>query len=149
MLVQYDNRRETVQRGAFIFVVLASMVLPQTSLSQGSFGSAFETPSVLPVEQAFQISRLSPEVIEIRIAEGVYLYDERTRVESTDGIEIQTSRPEASVYADPIFGPTPIHRGVVELTLGSPEDTVRLHYQGCADIGFCYPPVQTELSFSR
>jgi len=147
--MQYDNRRETVQRGAAIFVILMCAWWPKLGLSQGSFGSAFNAPTVLPIEQAFQIVRSAHDQIEITIAEGVYLYDERTHVESATGEELVALRPPATAYDDPIFGPTPIHRGRIMLQLTAPEDSITLHYQGCADIGFCYPPAKTKLSFSR
>lgn len=138
-----------MQRSLSIFVALCATFLTQVSAAQGTFGSAFSAPAVLPIEEAFQITRLSPEHISIQIADGVYLYDDRTRVETVSGSDIPTTRPDAAIYDDPIFGPTPIHRGQIQLRLSQFDETVILHYQGCADIGFCYPPAQTELSFSR
>lgn len=149
MLGQYDNRRGTVQRSVSIFIALSLALVAQVASGQGTFGSMFQSSSILPIESAFQINRVSRDQIEIRIADGVYLYDNQTRVETTDGSEIFASRPDAVMYDDPIFGPTPIHRGQIQLTLATSDETVILHYQGCADIGFCYPPAQTELSFSR
>lgn len=106
-------------------------------------------PAVLSAAEAFNITRPEAARIQIDVAEGVYLYDERIRVEHSDGQPVAVVRPVAMPIDDPVFGPTGIHRGRVELTLETTADTVILHYQGCADIGFCYPPMQTELSFSR
>jgi thiol:disulfide interchange protein DsbD len=88
-------------------------------------------------------------VIEIIIADGTYLYDERTIVQSDAGDILDTQRSESEMYDDPLLGPTPIHKQRLRITVSNAPDLIVLTYQGCADIGFCYPPQQTELSFSR
>ena len=88
-------------------------------------------------------------MIEITIADGTYLYDDRTIVQNDAGDILKTERSQSEMYDDPLFGPTPIHKKRLRMTISNAPDLVVLTYQGCADIGFCYPPQQTELSFSR
>ena len=117
--------------------------------SQGSFGSSFGAQDLLAPEQAFIVSQPQADVIEIAIADGIYLYDERTIVQNDTGDILETTRSASEMYDDPLLGPTAIHKKRLRMTVSSAPNLMILTYQGCADIGFCYPPQQTELSFSR
>ena len=117
--------------------------------SQGSFGPSFGAPNLLAPEKAFIVSQPQADVIEIEIADGTYLYDERTIVQNDTGDILETTRSASEMYDDPLLGPTPIHKKHLRMTVSSAPNLMVLTYQGCADIGFCYPPQQTELSFSR
>ena len=101
------------------------------------------------MEQAFTVSHPKADFIEISIADGTYLYDERTIVQNDAGVILETSRSVTEMYDDPLFGPTPVHRNKLHMVVTDAPDLMILTFQGCADIGFCYPPQQTELSFSR
>lgn len=149
MLSQYDDPRHQVQRNCLKILTLPLALASTAVLGAGLLGSPTQTPTVLPVEEAIVVERPSKAEITLSMAPGVYLYDERTWVETADGTRLETKRPNGTPYDDPLFGLTPIHRGNILLTLSNPPERVVLHYQGCADIGFCYPPMQTELSFSR
>ena len=148
-LVQYDVRRIPVQRVLSGILVIISVFFVSTVRAQGPFGSSFGGSGLLPVEQAFTVSHPKANVIEISIADGTYLYDERTIVQDDAGAILETSRSETEIYDDPLFGPTPIHRNKLRMVVTDAPDLMVLTFQGCADIGFCYPPQQTELSFSR
>ena len=117
--------------------------------SQGSFGSSFGAPDLLAPEQAFIVSQPQANVIEIAIADGTYLYDERKKEKNDTGDILETTRSASEMYDDPLLGPTAIHKKRLRMTVSSAPNLMILTYQGCADIGFCYPPQQTELSFSR
>ena len=149
MLSQYDDPRHQVQRNYLKILTLPLTLLSTAVLGAGLLGNSAQTPTVLPVEKAIVVARPSHTEVALSMAPGVYLYDERTWVETVDGTRLETARPDGTPYDDPLFGLTPIHRGDILLTLSNPPERVVLHYQGCADIGFCYPPMQTELSFSR
>ena len=139
-----------MQRVILSFLILTSVLTASIVRAQGPFGSSFGGSDLLPVEQAFTVSHPKANVIEISIADGTYLYDERTIVQ--ERCRSHTSRPLRSVteiYDDPLFGPTPIHRNKLRMVVTDAPVLMMLTFQGCADIGFCYPPQQTELSFSR
>ena len=147
--MQYDNGRKSVQRVISSFIAAACFFGSTHTQAQGSFGPSFGTPDLLPPEQAFVVSQPEADVIEITIADGTYLYDERTIVQNDAGDILDTQRSASEMYDDPLFGPTPIHKKRLRMTVSNVPKLMVLTYQGCADIGFCYPPQQTELSFSR
>ena len=148
-LVQYDVRRIIVQRVISGILLIISVFYVSTVKAQGLFGSSFGGSDLLPVEQAFTVSHPKADVIEISIADGTYLYDERTIIQNDAGTILKTSRSVTEIYDDPLFGPTPVHRNKLHMMVTDAPDLMVLTFQGCADIGFCYPPQQTELSFSR
>ena len=138
-----------MQRVISSFIVAVCVLGAPFVESQGSFGSSFGAPDLLAPEQAFIVSQPQADVIEIAIADGIYLYDERTIVQNDTGDILETTRSASEMYDDPLFGPTPIHKKRLRMTVSNAPKLMVLTYQGCADIGFCYPPQQTELSFSR
>ena len=148
-LFLYDVWRILVQRVISGILLIISVFYVSTVKAQGLFGSSFGESDLLPVEQAFTVSHPEADVIEISIADGTYLYDERTIVQNDAGAILETSRSVAEIYDDPLFGPTPVHRNKLHMVVTDAPGLMILTFQGCADIGFCYPPQQTELSFSR
>ncbi|MEC8126395.1 MAG: protein-disulfide reductase DsbD domain-containing protein [Pseudomonadota bacterium] len=138
-----------MQRVISSFIAAACFFVTTLAQGQSSFNSSFDAPDLLSPEQAFIVSQPQADVIEITIAEGTYLYDDRTIVQNDAGDILKTERSQSEMYDDPLFGPTPIHKKRLRMTVSNAPDLMVLTYQGCADIGFCYPPQQTELSFSR
>ena len=138
-----------MQRVISSFIVAACFLATTSAQGQSSFGSSFGAPDLLAPEQAFIVSQPRADMIEITIAEGTYLYDDRTIVQNDAGDILKTERSQSEMYDDPLFGPTPIYKKRLRMTVLDAPDLMVLTYQGCADIGFCYPPQQTELSFSR
>ena len=129
----------------FAFIILLTGI---HAIAAGNFGSSFGSPRLIPVEQAFIVSRPSADLVEIQIAEGTYIYDVHTKIQTLEKEIIETSRSNAIRYNDPIFGMTLIYRNNMKLHMKNASNTVVVFYQGCSDIGFCYPPKQSELSFS-
>ena len=138
-----------MQRVILGILVLTSGLTASIVQAQSPFGSSFGWSNLLPAEQAFKVSHTKANVIEISIADGTYLYDERTIVQNDSGVILKTLRSMTEIYDDPLFGPTPIHRNKLHMVVTDAPNLMVLTFQGCADIGFCYPPQQTELSFSR
>jgi len=108
---------------------------------------------LLPVDEAFAMSTAPGDGgrslrVRFEIAEGYYLYRHAFDfIPSTDGLALGGARiPDGDPYSDEFFGDVEIYRGDVEVTLpiearpatGAPALEVR--YQGCADLGVCYPP---------
>jgi len=121
-----------------------------TQLCQSGF--ALDSNSLLPPEQAFQaIAKTSrQDQIEIvwTISEGYSLYRKNMRFE-TKTPEIQLGEagfPDGKIKHDDLLGDIEHYRGQlkIKLPVKASSDAVStrlvIHYQGCADIGVCYPP---------
>lgn len=108
--------------------------------------------ALLPVDQAFQFEGASTKgkVIALHwtIAPGYYLYGHmfKVSVDAPAGAAAPTLQlPKGEAKHDEEFGDVTIYRTVLPapLTLAAgapPPRTLRVRYQGCADIGVCYPP---------
>lgn len=114
--------------------------------------SALNSDDILPPEQAFKFkaSALSRELIELdwQIEEGYHLYRDKIQVQSqTDGIQLgQIVMPDGALEHDPSFGEVTVYRDELRINVpllnkdGRPQIKLFVKYQGCADIGVCYPP---------
>ena len=112
--------------------------------------AAVDESDLLPVDQAFalQVRAPAPDRIELqwKIADGYYLYRHQTRVRASGGFSGGELRMPAGVrHVDEFFGPVETYRGQLLATLdgratGEGPALLEVRYQGCADIGICYPP---------
>ncbi len=131
----------------------APLLDPLTRAFQ-TFGASTAAGGLLPPEQAFRFSSevrdLGAAYLRWQIADGYYLYREKFRVTLLDppnvklgGYEIPRGEPKH----DEEFGQVEVFHGEVGFTVplqrGSEAATVRLQvaFQGCADRGVCYPPM--------
>lgn len=108
--------------------------------------------NLLPPDQAFSVSATasSENKIEISldIAEGYYLYRNKTHITSqTDGIELGTvNMPRGKLIKDEFFGKTEVYRNQFKIFVPFTNKNVlssfsiQVKYQGCSDSGICYPP---------
>lgn len=119
---------------------------------------AVDEKDLLPIDQAFALSAkaVSRNKIEFtwKIAPGYYLYRHRmgvSAVESnfkTNPLEL----PEGAHKKDQFFGDVQTYRNeVVAIQTGAPADGVNsvsflVKYQGCADVGVCYPPHKKKIT---
>ncbi|GIX37818.1 MAG: cytochrome c biogenesis protein [Silanimonas sp.] len=134
-------------------LLLATLLAPTLSAPLAAAGQE----DLLPVDEAFALSASAPERgrVELRwvIAEGYYLYRHRTAVEVLDGGFSGTSLtlPAGERHTDEFFGEVETYRGALAATLtgmaadGAATLRLRVKYQGCADLGICYPPQVREL----
>src|SRR5690606_3173916 len=82
------------------------------------------------------------------IADGYYLYRHRISVEAQGaGFDAGTLQlPDGEPHHDEFFGDVETYRGILRATLpgsaapGTGAVTLKVRYQGCADLGVCYPP---------
>lgn len=104
---------------------------------------------LLPVEEAFALSASGGDGrVELRfdIADGYYLYRHAFRFEAqTDGVVLGEARiPEGEKGFDDFFGEIESYRDELKITLpvevGQGELAIAVRFQGCADLGVCYPP---------
>ena len=114
----------------------------------------------LPATDVFQVKvkQADPNsfVISWQIKPGYFLYHDRIAVKQ---------EPDSNVHLGKIFFPPPltktdkqghsypIYRNQLNLPVGvlgekAGETLVTLRYQGCADDGFCYPPVEREIKLA-
>mgnify|MGYP001760652578 CR=1 FL=1 len=113
--------------------------------------AALDESDLLPVDQAFvaEAQAVSRDRIELRwkIADGYYLYRQRTAVSAEAGFRAGALQlPEGQHKHDEYFGDVETYRGSLRAVLpgtaepGAGVATLKLRYQGCADAGVCFPP---------
>lgn len=121
------------------------------------FGAA--QPELLPVDEAFEplVIVIDSNTLEVswRVAPGHYLYKDKTSISITSDLVRagQPQFPTGEMKFDEFFGESEVYRDDVfvrvPLARASPESItleIELAYQGCADIGICYPPTTRTLT---
>lgn len=122
-----------------------------------AWGRNVTPAALLPVDEAFQL--LPPERrgkavhLEWNVAPGYYLYRGQLVVEvlSPPGARAGKLRlPPGLPYQDEHFGKVEIYRGLLQADYVLPGRVaapvrLRVQYQGCADLGVCYPPQTREV----
>lgn len=126
----------------------------------GHFAVALEKQEPLPPDQAFKVSAraIAPDQVEISwdIAEGYYLYRKKMHCESkTSDIQLhEPAFPAGKIKHDDIFGEVVTYRNKLKIPVflkaanGAASVQLMVHYQGCADMGVCYPPQKKMLDVS-
>ncbi len=104
----------------------------------------------LPVDQAFRLTirAVSQNSVnaDFRVAGDYYLYRDKIRftTQPADSVE-SVALPAGKTKQDPYFGEVEIYDADFTVAVGLLQDISRLtlhaSYQGCADGGICYPPV--------
>jgi thiol:disulfide interchange protein DsbD len=114
---------------------------------------------LLPPEQAFQflatVKDANTLYVNWEIAKGYYLYREKIQLELTkaDGVKIGNySIPRGAPKHDEAFGQVETFHNELGFDMpiiraNSPVQTITLQakYQGCADLGVCYPPMTKKI----
>ena len=120
-----------------------------------------EQPEFLPVDDAFQFSLETGGdgnySLLFQIEEGYYLYkDQFDAWTSRDGerARVELLLPEGLKKTDEYFGEvnvfyTSLKVALKNLPFGSDPSKVIVRYQGCADRGLCYPPVEKEINLEN
>ena len=111
---------------------------------------AVDEKDLLPIDEAFALTAQASDRGQLeftwRIADGYYLYKHRMGAEPQAGFTAAgpLMLPAGDAYTDEFFGDVETYRGLVTARLdgSSSADTVqvKVKYQGCADVGICYPP---------
>lgn len=116
----------------------------------------------LPPEQAFIFSvdvvNHSQLLATWTIADGYYLYRDKFKFSLQDapGVNLGTANfPSGKEKDDEAFGLMEVFYGevtsqipLVRTSKEPTEITMIVNYQGCAEIGFCYPPMKQEIILS-
>ena len=113
-------------------------------------------PDFLPVHEAYVFSsRLDDGHVVGRwdIADGYYLYRHRFDVTPSDGVTLgELVIPDGLQKVDDFFGEVEVYYDAVEVrapVVGQSARgfTVAFGFQGCADLGLCYPPDENVATF--
>jgi len=102
---------------------------------------------VLPAIKVFNIETvISDEAVLISwdIKEGYYLYFESIKIENTnETFKFEILKSEEYMHKDEFFGESRIlrNKALIKLNnaIGLDLNNILIKYQGCADIGICYP----------
>ncbi|MEE9319747.1 MAG: protein-disulfide reductase DsbD [Granulosicoccus sp.] len=121
--------------------------------------SIFGGADPLPAEEAFvpTVAAFSRDQLTVTFAitNGYYLYRDKLGFALTDAGNAELGKPEmpeAIVVEDEFFGKTATYRDSAELSIPLSVDsttqavTLDIKFQGCADIGICYPPVTSSFT---
>ncbi len=121
---------------------------------------AADGAELLPPEQAFQftakVKKADKLLLSWDIANGYYLYRNKFKLVSlTPGITVgEQSFPASHTKHDATFGTVEIFRDHLEVDVFLQRQDTKLDklmlevgYQGCADVGVCYMPIQQTVSF--
>jgi thiol:disulfide interchange protein DsbD len=131
----------------------------QNLLGGGTPSLGIAGDELLPPDEAFFPTAESTDGRSIdvkwRIADGYYLYRDKIGLELTeaDGVEITSvETPEGEEKEDEFFGRIQVYYGAAEAVarldrsrLDPSEAMLRVKYQGCADLGVCYPPMEKSI----
>ncbi len=120
-------------------------------------GGATADDELLPPDAAFAVSAITDqEGINVRfdIAEGYYLYQNKLKFDSSTHALSKPILPEGKLKQDEYFGEVIVYRNQFDAllklakTTGSETLVLDTQYQGCADLGVCYPPQNKRFELS-
>ena len=128
----------------FIVIILLSLNLYSNSSTLDFLN---KERGVLPAIKAFNLETvISDEAVLISwdIKEGYYLYFESIKIENTnETFKFEILKSEEYIHKDEFFGESRILRNKALIKLnnitGLDLNNILIKYQGCADIGICYP----------
>ena len=103
---------------------------------------------LLPVDAAFrlQLDSVGSDglLLEWQIAPGHYLYRKSLQVLLPDGSALEGLQlPPATPIEDEYFGAVDVYYDALHLPLpraALAADAIEVHFQGCAEDRYCYPP---------
>ncbi len=113
--------------------------------------------NLLQADKAFSLTTKIANnniVLDWKIADGYYLYQNKITVRPIDNsVELGNFIfSTAKVKEDEFFGKVKIYRHNANVTIAiiNSQDIINLEvsYQGCADIGVCYPPVHKKIQLN-
>jgi thiol:disulfide interchange protein DsbD len=130
---------------------------PLTALKDlgNSLGLTDSDDNFLPPDKAFVFSAEAVDGNTLRahwdIADGIYMYRDKFhfQLQNADGISLgKPVFPAGDIKHDESFGEMVVYHHSVDIdiplertNLNPTEITLVAKYQGCADAGFCYPPI--------
>jgi thiol:disulfide interchange protein DsbD len=126
---------------------------PSLEAIAGNSADTGDINSFPPPDQAFRFSAVAKDqkTLELRwqVTPGFYLYRQKFDLKS-DNPDVQLGTPDfpqGTIENDPYFGTSEIYKQDVDVlvpltvTNGATQFKLTAVYQGCAEAGFCYPPI--------
>lgn len=135
------------------FVILMQILMMMTLAHAATLGAP--ASDILPPEQAFQVTveEVTPDhvLLDFLIAPKTYLYEKAFRFRSDTAHVGVPTFPVSTMIEDPFMGKTAIFRqeAHIRLPIDPPMASsylLEVTYQGCHDVGFCYPPQTVQLT---
>jgi len=105
---------------------------------------------LLPADEAFAFKAkvVNDEILlNWDIARGYYLYKEKIKISADYSQQLGTAKfPEAKIKNDEFFGEIGVYRNNAVVAIPVLDGDAKsilltVTYQGCADLGVCYPPI--------
>ena len=119
----------------FTFMLFSGQVDAQDFISE-------DLVDILPVNEAFRFEYVgSVKSISLfwHIKPGYFLYHDKISV-SVNGVPEEIELPKGEWFLDETFGLVQVLGGLVSTIIPDTNEKVSVHYQGCAEKGYCYPP---------
>ena len=145
----------------FFSVMIAAALTFGVSGIQAATDWLDEEPEFLRVDEAFRLTaELNANrtiVARWQMPLGYYLYQHQFAFQlSADqggAMLAEAKIPEGKTKVDEYFGQVEVYYDQVEIAvplIGSPTDgaIISINYQGCADLGLCYPPETRDFTFT-
>ena len=113
---------------------------------------AIDASKLLPAEQAFvpQVNATEQGInVQFAIAEGYYMYQSKMLADTAPaGLLAAPQFSPGEMKEDEFFGRQTVYHQAAQINWAyrqpaPPPYTLTLSYQGCAEVGVCYPPVET------
>jgi len=110
---------------------------------------------LLPADEAFSFkARVVNDEILLNwdIAQGYYLYKEKIKISSDFSTQLGIAKfPKAKIKNDEFFGKIGVYRNDVVVAVPVLDGDARsvllnVTFQGCADLGVCYPPITKSIA---
>lgn len=128
----------------FIAIILLSLNLYSNSNTSDFL---INQSNVLSANKAFNIKTSIIDdsiLISWDIKEGYYLYSKSIKIENNyEALNFKVLKSEESIHNDEFFGESKIFRDKILIKLnksiGLDLNNILIKYQGCADVGICYP----------
>lgn len=132
---------------------MLSIAWTAAAAGHGLAFTKLEPPKLLPVNQAFKVSEIYRDGHHLRLAWAIapayFLYPRRIRVTLRGSSKpLHLRLPRGQRYKEPGSGMIEVYRDNVKVTVSLPPrlrtENLTVRYQGCSELGICYPPqVQT------
>ena len=124
----------------------------------GSDGQNFLEPDAAYAFATEALSDGHTVAVRWQVADGYYMYRDKFRFEllESNGVSLGTPQfPPSETKQDPNFGAVQVYHQDVDIRLPLQRSsaaptalTLQVTYQGCAEAGFCYPPMTKTVRLS-
>lgn len=150
-------------RCAFLIILIGFLSLMSTQTFALTDEKEFE---FLSPDKAFILNVKTIESVEsepeqailhLSIAPGYQLYQDHLKFMDLKGQSLTDKNltlPEAIQKTDEVLGQTKIYQKNLDITVPLSRNAegqlgIQIQYQGCAEAGFCYPPISKKIVFSK